>query len=68
MLSEFIDNTSGVITDFDNEQDFVENVIDLIRNPNKLVSLRNGAFLKSRDYSREQVWETFKDGLFCLNN
>ncbi|WP_276390441.1 glycosyltransferase family 4 protein [Eudoraea chungangensis] len=61
--SEFIDNTSGVITDFDNEQDFVANVIDLIRNPNKLVSLRKGALLKSREYSREQVWETFKDGL-----
>ena len=61
---EFIESgNSGVIVDFENEQEFVTETIKLIQNPDLLKQLKRGAMAQSEKYSPEKAWNTIKETL-----
>lgn len=55
---EFIDDKkTGYIIDFNNDELFIEKVIDLVKNPNYIYSLKDNIKDKRNDYSCEKAWE-----------
>lgn len=62
---EFIeDNISGVITEFNNDDDFVQHTIELLIDANKIKLLKKGANEAAKKYSTEAAWEILKKQLF----
>lgn len=55
---EFIDDKkTGYIIDFNNDEFFIEKVIDLVKNPNYIYSLKDNIKDKRNHYSYEKAWE-----------
>jgi len=55
---KFIDDKkTGYIIDFNNDELFIEKVIDLVKNPNYIYSLKDNIKDKRNDYSCEKAWE-----------
>ncbi|MCM4163338.1 MULTISPECIES: glycosyltransferase family 4 protein [unclassified Arenibacter] len=55
--NEFIDNTSGAVVDFDDKNAFLNKVIELIKKPDIIDSLKQGARAKSYEFSSDKAWE-----------
>tara|TARA_R110000765_G_scaffold392882_1_gene486133 strand:- start:266 stop:1360 length:1095 start_codon:yes stop_codon:yes gene_type:complete len=62
--SEIIeDNVSGIVTDFDNEEAFIEKVLEIVENPLLLNKLKEGALKKKNEFSADKAWEIVKGNL-----
>lgn len=60
--SEFIENNvSGLITEFGNDDDFIQTTISLIENPDRIYRMKFNAFEESLKYSSEKAWEILKN-------
>lgn len=51
------DDTSGIICDFENPDDFINKVIQLANNPDQILRLKVGAANKAKEYSPEAAWD-----------
>ncbi len=59
--TEFIeDNISGLISDFNDEQQFIEKVLYLIENKEEILRLKKGAIEQRIKYSPESAWNSLK--------
>jgi glycosyltransferase involved in cell wall biosynthesis len=62
--TEFIeDNISGLISDFNNEEQFIEKVLYLIENKEEILRLKKGAIEQRTKYSPESAWNSLKINL-----
>ncbi len=62
---EFIDNNvSGIISPFDNDEAFINNVVSIINNTNRINELKEGAQKQAIKYSPEVAWEVIKERVF----
>tara|TARA_R110001599_G_scaffold209778_1_gene406995 strand:- start:364 stop:1053 length:690 start_codon:yes stop_codon:yes gene_type:complete len=62
--SEFVDQTSGAIVEFNNVDAFINKVLTLIENPEQIDALKQGARAKSHEFSSDKAWEVMKSCLF----
>lgn len=62
---EFIeDNVGGLITDFDDENDFINKTIDVINSSDRLSFLKLGVSKQALRYSSETAWGLLKKRIF----
>ncbi|MBC8770461.1 glycosyltransferase family 4 protein [Arenibacter sp. BSSL-BM3] len=61
---EFVDHTSGAVVDFNDENAFLNKVIELVNKPLLIDSLKQGARAKSYEFSSDKAWEVIKSCLF----
>jgi len=60
---DFVENgKTGIIYEFNNEQDFFDSVFRLIDNPKEIFKMKKGALSKSDEYSAESAWNILKAG------
>lgn len=63
--SEFIkDGETGLIADFENDEDFIQKTLLLLKNPDKLIHLTHNAKKESMKYSPEDAWKVLKNNMF----
>src|SRR5690554_3593202 len=61
---EFIDNgETGYITEFDNDDKFIEKVIETLKNPQKLIQLKKHVKTKRDAYSADRAWNILEKSL-----
>ncbi|MNK00940.1 Alpha-galactosylglucosyldiacylglycerol synthase [compost metagenome] len=61
---EFVeDNKTGIIAAFNDADDFIEKVIWLINNPDKIAVLRNGVVDVKKKYAPEEAWKIIKNNI-----
>lgn len=59
---EFVeDGVSGIVSEFNNDDLFINNVITLIENKDRLESLKRNIPQQAKKYSPETAWRTIKD-------
>jgi glycosyltransferase involved in cell wall biosynthesis len=62
---EFIDDGHcGIISPFDNESAFIENVKSLIENPKIINELKKGALKQALKFSPEVAWDVLEENMF----
>lgn len=62
---EFIDDGHcGIISPFDNESAFIENVKSLIGNPKIINELKKGALKQALKFSPEVAWDVLEENMF----
>lgn len=67
--SEFIVNgENGFITEFGNDQDFIEKTLSLLDQPELINSLSLGAFKHKEKYDPEIAWKLFEKNIFNSNS
>ena len=64
--TEFVDQTSGAIVEFNNVDDFINKVLTLIENPEQIDALKQGARAKSHEFSSDKAWEVIKSITFPI--
>jgi glycosyltransferase involved in cell wall biosynthesis len=63
--NEFIVNDfSGIITDFNNDQDFINKCLKIVREPDKIRILKKNVILQRKKYSSELAWIIIKENVF----
>jgi len=59
---EFIDHgETGYIVDFNNDELFINKVVDIINNPDCIYSLKDYIKVKREDYSHERAWKILEE-------
>ncbi|MEH6512613.1 MAG: glycosyltransferase family 4 protein [Maribacter arcticus] len=66
--TEFIDHTSGAVTAFNDEDTFLNKIMELINKPDLIETLKQGALTKSYEFSSDKGWDVIKSCLFPINN
>lgn len=62
---EFIDNgETGYIVDFDNDNDFIERVINILKRPQELLKLKECVLIKRNKYSSDEAWKVLKRAIY----
>lgn len=62
---EFIDNgETGYIVDFDNDNDFIEKVINILKRPQELYKLKECVLIKRNKYSSDEAWKVLKRAIY----
>ena len=62
---EFIDHgKTGFIVPFDNKEEFIQQVIDIIKNPEIITELKKYALLKREEYSADSAWGILKKSIY----
>ena len=65
--NEFVDNNlSGIIVDFDNFNDFVYQIITLVREPERINNLQKKLKIIKNKYSSESAWDLLKTKIFTV--
>lgn len=64
--SEFVEQTSGAIVEFNNVDAFINKVLTLIENPEQIDALKQGARAKSHEFSSDKAWEVIKSITFPI--
>lgn len=57
------DGLSGLLCDFEDEQDFIYKVTKICTNPDLIFKLKAGAVEKSKEYSPEAAWDILSANL-----
>lgn len=62
---EFIDSgETGYIVDFDNDDDFIEKVVGILKRPQELYKLKEYVLIKRNKYSSDEAWEVLKRAIY----
>lgn len=62
---EFIENNvSGILSPFDNEKVYIDNVISIINDTKRINELKQGAQKQASKYSPEVAWEVIEDRVY----
>ncbi|MEB6481019.1 glycosyltransferase [Acinetobacter vivianii] len=62
---EFVDDEkTGCVVEFNNEELFIEKIIELISNPEKIYNLKGGVGAKKNQYSSARAWEILENSLY----
>ena len=62
---EFIEHgKTGFIVPFDDEEAFIQQVIDIVNNPEIITKLKEAALLKREEYSADSAWNILRSVLY----
>jgi glycosyltransferase involved in cell wall biosynthesis len=62
---EFVDNgKTGCVVEFNNEELFIEKIIELISKPEKIYNLKRGVGAKKDQYSSARAWGILENSLY----
>ena len=62
--TEFIDdNKTGIIVDFNNDELFIKKLSFILKNPHKILEMKEHVKIKRNQYSSDQAWNTLRIAL-----